>query len=233
MRATWLPDVLRSAGCDVYELPGWRGRGHELGAINGLVWHHTVTGPRWADGHVAALLRDGHRKLPGPLSQLGLERDGTFVVVADGRANHNGYGRWGNASLGIEAYNDGVGETWPQAQLDAWHIGSAAILAHLGYGADRMQGHRETDPDRKIDPNGIDLDAARLRIARLISTGLDHQELTMDAEATAAFEDVTERLDGLDDKLDRLIKSAQVDTARQLEDTRGTRRLLQKFGLAK
>jgi len=62
------------------------------------------------------ILRDGRRDLPGPLAQLGLRRDGTFVTVAGGRANHNGYGRWGNNSIGVEAYNDGVGEPWPTAQ---------------------------------------------------------------------------------------------------------------------
>lgn len=169
MRATWLPEVLRAAGLDVYELPGWQGRGKPLTSIEGVVWHHTASGPNWQDGHVAAMLRDGRPDLAGPLAQLGLERDGTFVVVADGKANHNGYGTWGNQAIGIEAYNDGKGEPWPAAQLDAYDRGTAAILAQLGYGSDRMKGHRETDPKRKPDPTGIDLNAARQRVARLIT----------------------------------------------------------------
>lgn len=169
MRALWLPDVLRDAGCKVREVDGWQERGKELTAIEGIVWHHTATGPNWTNQAVEDLLVKGRPDLAGPLSQLGLERDGTFVVVAAGRANHNGYGEWGNASIGCEAYNSGVGEPWPSVQVAAFDKGAAAILAHLHLGADRMKGHRETDPKRKIDPKGIDLDAARQRIAHLIT----------------------------------------------------------------
>ena len=65
MRLTWLPAVLRAAGLDVYEMPGWRTRGRSSITVQGVVGHHTATGPRWADGHVAALLRDGRRDLAG------------------------------------------------------------------------------------------------------------------------------------------------------------------------
>jgi hypothetical protein len=161
MRADWLPQVLRDAGLDVYVMPGASVRGRDMDKIRGVVAHHTATGPNWSDGHVAALLRDGRRDLKGPLSQLGLERDGTFVVVATGKANHNGYGEWGNDSIGIEAYNSGLGELWPKVQLDAYVRGSAAILRHLRYDSSRVKGHRETDPKRKIDPAGIDMDRFR------------------------------------------------------------------------
>lgn len=159
---TWLADVLRAAGLDVYEDPGWQTR-ETRGGFDpvGVVCHHTATGPNWLDGHVAALLRQGRRDLPGPLSQAGLERDGTWVLIAAGRANHNGFGLWGNDSIGIEAYNDGVGEPWPPAQMDAYVRGVRAICAHQGWGADRVKGHRETDPGRKIDPTGIDMAAFR------------------------------------------------------------------------
>lgn len=169
MRVPWLAQVLRDAGLPVYEDPGWKGRGRELTTVNGVVWHHTATGTRWADGHVLALLRHGRSDLAGPLSQLGLERDGTWVCIADGRANHNGYGKWGNQSIGVEAYNDGIGERWPSVQVDSYHLGTAAICRHLGMGADRVLGHRETDPRRKIDPTGIDMVDARRRVHLLLS----------------------------------------------------------------
>lgn len=137
--------------------------------IKGVVWHHTATGPQVSDAQVDSLLRNGRSDLPGPLSQLGLRRDGTFVVVAAGRCNHNGYGLWGNDSIGIEAYNSGLGEPWPAAQLNAYHLGTAAICRHLRLDpATQVKGHRETDPRRKIDPTGIDMDAARRRIAELL-----------------------------------------------------------------
>lgn len=169
MRLLWLADVLMLAGCKVVELHGWVTRGKTLGSVNGIVWHHTATGPNWTDTRVDNLLRDGRSDLAGPLSQLGLRRDGTFVVVASGRANHNGYGTWGNNSIGIEAYNSGTGEPWPRAQLDACDQGTAAILAHLKLGVSQVKGHRETDPGRKIDPAGIDMDAARQRVAHLLT----------------------------------------------------------------
>lgn len=169
MRATWLADVLRAAGCKVREVPGWQQRGKELVSVEAVIWHHTATGPSWSDRRVQDLLVDGRSDLAGPLAQLGLERDGTFVVVAAGKANHNGYGEWGNQCIGIEAYNSGTGEAWPAVQVDAFDRGTAAILAHLGRGADRCKGHKETDPGRKIDPAGIDMNQARQRVAHLIT----------------------------------------------------------------
>jgi len=186
MRADWLPDVLRGAGLRVVEHPGWRGRGRGLTAIEGVVWHHTASGPSWTDQRVVDLLIAGRTDLAGPLCQLGLRRDGTFDVIAAGRANHNGYGTWGNNSLGIEAYNDGVGERWPAVQVDAYDRGTAAILRHLGFGVDRMKGHRETDPRRKIDPAGIDMDAARARVAVLLNPPSEEDDMSPEDRALLA-----------------------------------------------
>lgn len=165
MRLLWLPDVLTVAGCRVEVYPGWRDRGRDLDTVKGLVWHHTASSPKSSDATVEQLLTVGRPDLTGPLCQLGLRRDGTFVVIASGRANHNGYGVWGNDAIGIEAYNNGIGEPWPAAQLDAWVVGSAAILRHLELDVSQMRGHRETDPKRKIDPTGIDMDNARQLVA--------------------------------------------------------------------
>jgi hypothetical protein len=169
MRADWLPQVLVAAGLKVKVMAGAMTRGGELSSIHAVVAHHTASGPNWDDDAVAKLLRDGRPDLAGPLSQLGLQRDGTYVVVATGRANHNGYGTWGNDSIGIEAYNDGRGEPWPVAQLQAYDRGAAAILKKIGQPPSRLLAHRETDPNRKIDPTGIDMDAMRVRVARLMS----------------------------------------------------------------
>jgi len=131
-----------------------------------VVCHHTASGPNWQDGHVAALLRDGRRDLSGPLAQIGLERDGTVVLIAAGRCNHNGYGLWGNDSYGIEAYNDGLGEPWPAAQLDAYRTVCRVLCEHHGWDPiTRVMAHRETDPGRKIDPTGIDMPAFRTAVA--------------------------------------------------------------------
>ena len=162
----WLPEVLRNAGVDTYVMPGAERRTSRSDglAVRGVVWHHTATGPNWQDGHVAALLRDGRKDLAGPLAQVGIERDGTWVLVALGRANHNGYGHWGNDSLGLEFYNSGVGEPWPAAQVRSGVIGTAAVLTYLGRHISDVLGHRETDPRRKIDPAGLDMTTVRRQI---------------------------------------------------------------------
>ena len=164
--AQWLPDILRDAGIDVYVMPGALTRstwtsGFRLDAI---VWHHTATGRNWADGHVAALLRDGRRDLKGPLSQVGIERDGTWVIVACGRANHNGAksAKFGNDALGLEFYNSGTGEPWDGRQVESGVIGTAAVLDYAGDVP--VVGHKESDPTRKIDPYGLSMDTIRARI---------------------------------------------------------------------
>lgn len=177
MRATWLADVLRDAGLTVVEMDGWETRGGELSTIRGVVAHHTATSVMSSDSNVARLLRDGRSDLKGPLAQLGLDRSGRFWLVASGRCSHNGHGEWGNQSIGIEAFNNGTGEMWPELQLDAFRRGTAAILRKLGLSACCVKAHRETDPRRKTDPAGVSMSAFRDEVARLMR--LDHPEVLM------------------------------------------------------
>lgn len=228
MKADWLADVLRAAGLTVHEAPGWRTRGKELRHIRGVVAHHTATGKNWTDARVVELLIEGRSDLPGPLSQLGLRRDGSYDLIAAGRANHNGYGAWGNDCLGIEAYNDGKGEPWPAVQIDAYERGSAAILAHLGKGAQDVQGHKEQDPKRKIDPAGIDMARFRTSVARLIAapvkpppseedTMTPAQEHKVD-RLLASNTRIEEALRGIAKGLAKVEGIAQTDYAAQLID---------------
>lgn len=153
MKIDWAAATLRDAGLDVYEMPNWEKLETRPGFDPvGIVLHHTATSTAWLDGHVALLLKNGRRDLSGPLSQFGLERDGTWVCVAAGRANHNGYGIWGNDSIGVEAYNDGRGELWPKVQMDSYVVGTAAICEVMDWNIAQVRGHKETDPRRKIDP---------------------------------------------------------------------------------
>lgn len=163
-KITWAPKILRAEGLDVYEMPGWKTCETRPGFNPlGIVCHHTATGPNWLDGHVALLLRRGRTDLSGPLSQFGLERDGTWVCIAAGRCNHNGYGIWGNDSIGVEAYNDGKGEPWSKAQMDSYTIGCAAICEYMGWNIAQVRGHKETDPSRKIDPT-FNMDIFRVSV---------------------------------------------------------------------
>lgn len=158
----WLPDVLKTAGLKVALDPGWENRGHgDVGSILGIICHHTA-GVRTGIMPSLKVVRDGRPDLKGPLSQLGLGRDGTYFVIAAGRCFHAGAGVWngltnGNTNfIGIEAENTGRADDfpWPAVQLDAYRRGVAAILKHLGLRADACCGHREyaRPIGRKSDP---------------------------------------------------------------------------------
>lgn len=180
---TWLPDVLRKAGLKVSEQPGWIDRGlGAMGQVRGVICHHTGTKAYDRTMPTLRMLTEGvvqanGKVLPGPLSQLGLGRDGTYHVIAAGRCNHAGKGAWrglttGNTSfIGIEAENDGAGEKWPEVQLDAYRRGVAAILKHIGATADYACGHKEfaLPKGRKNDPANIDMADFRAKVASLMA----------------------------------------------------------------
>ncbi len=182
----WLPAVLKNAGLKVAEVDGWETRGsRDVGETFGVICHHTAT-PGKNNGNMPTLktLINGRQgsgsteALPGPLCQLGLGRDGTFYIVAAGRANHAGAGIWngltnGNSNfIGIEAENTGGPDDfpWPGIQMDAYRHGVAAILKYIGKGAEFCAGHKEyaLKKGRKSDPD-FDMVAFRLSIAAILS----------------------------------------------------------------
>lgn len=178
--ATWLANVLRAARLNVVEHDGWRTAGRP-GAFDpkGVLCHHT--GKVSSTSAAVNLIQGGRPDLPGPLSQLMLDRDGTFHVIAAGRCNHAGRGKWqgltnGNRDfIGIEARNDGTGEDWPDVQLDAYVRGCAAMLDHMGADAVMAAGHKEyaLPKGRKVDPS-LDMLAFRERV-QAVMTGVDQQ----------------------------------------------------------
>lgn len=186
-RLLWLPDVLgewlRPEGYRVETDPGWENRGDDLpGTPLVVIGHHTATSAR-AKGNLPTLgmLRNGRPKpnpLPGPLSQIGLGRDGTTVVIASGKANHAGKGTWrgvttSSRTLGIEAEHPGDGSPWTALQLRAYDLVIAALLDGCHRTASSYCGHREwaVPAGRKPDPRGIDLDAQRARVHALLQRG--------------------------------------------------------------
>lgn len=165
------------AGLKVALVPGWENRGRgDVGAILGVICHHTA-GPKQGNMPSLDTLINGRNDLSGPLAQLGLARDGTYYVIAAGRANHAGEGEWqelknGNRNfIGIEAENTGLDNdrNWTEIQLEAYHHGVAAILRHVGRDPIFCAGHREYAPDRKIDPSNIDMDDFRETVAKILS----------------------------------------------------------------
>lgn len=160
MYATSMADVLRAAGLRVVEVSGWRTRGHgEMKAVKGIAIHYTATSAR-AQGNMPTLniLRTGYAGLAGPLSQLGLGRDGTWYVVAAGRCYHAGKAdstaMTNSYALGVEAEHSGSGP-WPKAQYDSYVRGVAALARHYGVENKNIRGHKEfaIPYGRKSDPN--------------------------------------------------------------------------------
>ena len=158
-RALWLPHVLRDAGLNVNEVAGWTDRGSATFDPRWQVFHHTAS-HAGANAPSLGICTNGRPDLAGPLCNVLVARDGTCYVVASGRANHAGAGRYpdgttGNSlSVGWECENNGVGEPWPDTQLDAIARGQAAVCAQLGQPPSSVIYHRTYAPGRKIDPAG-------------------------------------------------------------------------------
>lgn len=174
MRLTWLADVLRAAGLKVIEQPGWKTRGHaDFRSVTHVMWHHTAGG----GDNDWYWVQHGTNGLAGPLSQLVLERDGTFRVIAAGVAWHAGVGSWpgiptnaGNYhTIGVEAVNNGRGQPWPEVQREAYRLGTAAILKKLGRDETGVVAHKEyAKIQGKIDPFPFDMDDERRRVRALL-----------------------------------------------------------------
>lgn len=170
MLLTDLADACRKSGLTVLEVDGWQTRGHgDFLGVNSLVCHHTATSAKaLGDYPSLRIVRDGRSDLPGPLSQLGLGRNGTVYVIAAGVAYHAGatfYPRQDNwHAIGIEAEADGL-SSWPEVQLDAYARLCAALAEHYGIPLSNVQGHKEIakPAGRKIDPN-FDMTAFRTRV---------------------------------------------------------------------
>lgn len=173
---TWLAQVLKDAGLKVAEQPGWQDRGRgPMATVRGVICHHTA-GPKTGIMPSLKVVTDGRSDLPGPLCQLGLGRDGTWFIVAAGRANHAGGGVWkgiatGNSSfIGIEAENMGTSaDPWPDVQMDSYRRGVAAILKQLGADASMCCGHKEyaLPRGRKSDPS-FDMDKFRADVTAIM-----------------------------------------------------------------
>lgn len=174
MNALWLADVLPISAFKVVELAGWetRGRPGAFGPVHGVLCHHTA-GARTGNAPSLGEIVNGRPDLAGPLAHLHLARDGTFTIVAAGRCNHAGKGKWqgittGNTSfIGIEAENVGDGtDPWPDVQMEAYAKGCAAILKHLGAPVIMCAGHKEyaLPAGRKCDPS-FPMDDFRKKVA--------------------------------------------------------------------
>lgn len=174
-RILWLPDVLRDAGLPIVVHRGWETRGRSTFQPEWLVEHHTASNAASGNTPALGIVINGRHDVPGPLANYLTARDGTIHVVASGRANHAGTGRYpdgksGNTySIGNEAENNGIGEPWPARQKDHIERAAAAICRHMRWGANKVIGHKEYT-SRKIDPT-YSMTAHRTAVARLLAGG--------------------------------------------------------------
>lgn len=172
------PAILRAAGLTVVEVDGWQTRGRPVStgefSPSGVLCHHTATGPKTSNAAVVNLLVKGRSDLPGPLCQFGLARNGTVYLIASGRANHAGKAKAsgnmpagdGNEEyIGIEAFNDGVGEKWSDVQKNAYALLCAVLSVKITKNSEKsVRGHKETSVTGKIDPT-FDMAAFRAGVA--------------------------------------------------------------------
>lgn len=173
-----LPQILRKHGLKVVVVPGWRTRKTNTWSNGfdpvGVGCHHTATGRNWLLAAVLRLLTAGRPGLSGPLCNCGLGRDGTVYIIAAGRANHAGVAREsgtvsagdGNKMyIGIEAFNDGLGETWPAVQYNAYVLLAAVLSVEITKNsAETVRGHKEISTTGKIDPR-FDMNTFRTNVA--------------------------------------------------------------------
>lgn len=164
-------EATRAYGAPLVELSGFSNRGHgDLSTLTDTMWHDTVTGSNVSRHRLGTLLRDGYEGLPGPIANAGLDRDGAFILVAAGRANHAGKGGptsripangANSRTFGLEVANRGLGsgERWTGIQYDVAVRFTAVLHDYVA----RMLGHKEWT-SRKVDPWAPDLNAARKAI---------------------------------------------------------------------
>lgn len=160
-----LADVLRAGGLLVVEVDGWQTRARKSGGYADgprcVMWHHTASNTT-PENDVAYICRNAD---DAPLANLYLARTGEVWVCAAGATNTNGKGQatptskgtvpadsMNTHAIGIEAANSGVGQSWPQVQVDAYFVINNALAAAYGLQPSDCCSHHAYAPDRKIDP---------------------------------------------------------------------------------
>ncbi|MFJ6527156.1 N-acetylmuramoyl-L-alanine amidase [Streptomyces longwoodensis] len=192
LSADRLVAALKAEGCTVHEVAGWRtnnrNRKGAWGPVQGVIVHHTVTGP---GTDVVGMIFHGRSDLPGPLATGCITKNGTVHLVGNGRANHAGggdpavlravadesYGARppaphehegsagavdGNSRFyGWECENRGDGrDPWPPVQYTAMVKATAAICRAHGWSEKSGIGHLEWS-DQKPDPRGFSMTTFR------------------------------------------------------------------------
>lgn len=177
--ARWLPVVLRAEGIRVIVEHGWATRGLSRTMPfqpKFIVWHHDASPKGPTPGVPAAMIERFNEAAAQCWVCMGCNGDhpiGTWHIIAAGRAPHAGEvlrGKPNNFnSIGIETDHTS-GESWHPDLLSSLRKGSAAILQRLSQTPDPgLEFHKTicAPPGRKIDPDGLELAAERVKVAQV------------------------------------------------------------------
>lgn len=159
-------DWFRAAGLRVVEQDGWKRRakssgGYASGRPYGVMWHHTA-GSGSTSGEANYM---SYGASAAPIANVCIGRDGEVWVLAAGPTNTNGSGNayrfskgvvpdsaMNSFAWGMEINNNGRGQAYPQAQIDAAFVVSNTINAHMGNQFTDVCTHTQWAPSRKTDP---------------------------------------------------------------------------------
>lgn len=176
MGSIWLRELdawCRADNIPFREYPGWRTRARSSGGFDqvwGIVAHHTGSAPgsSWQNDCAYMWMNATDR----PIGNVHLDRNGVITLGAAGATNTNGrgIGPWqtskgvipiepssmGNRmAFAIEAANNGVGELWPQVQMNMYIRFMAMLCRRCGLDPMRdIDTHRGWAGTRKSDPFG-------------------------------------------------------------------------------
>jgi hypothetical protein len=160
---------LRAIGLHVVETDGWETRARSSGGFAapplGIQWHHTASSA--SPESDVAWMTDGSDD--APIGNILIARDGAVWMIAAGAANTAGKGGPLELSRGtvpldsgnsttwaLEVANNGVGEVWPDVQVDAYFAVSNELNRRFGNAPTDVFTHALGDgdgwTDRKIDP---------------------------------------------------------------------------------
>lgn len=171
-----LANLFRAAGLVVIELGGWQGRANEPGPFTpvGIILHHDGMGLGWNSNPNDDLNVPKNMAKPGSYgSQLWVQDTGAVAIISAGRMPHAGRGsgykkilaNQGNRlAWGIETDHT-YGNLWPQVQLDSIDTVCRVLIRIDNLDPVTCCGHKEYAPGRKADPERLDLNAWRTRIA--------------------------------------------------------------------
>lgn len=121
---------------------------------NYVIIHHT------AQNDLDHTIRTFHNQRVGVSSHYVIGRDGKIVQMVHDlyRAHHAGLGKWGNdtdlnsSSIGIELDNNGIGDPWPEIQIEALISLLHDLKVKFRVPQANFIGHMDIAPTRKIDP---------------------------------------------------------------------------------